>query len=193
MQLVIDPAIRSELDRYGTVPLPPYIHERLDDPNRYQTIYSSVPGSAAAPTAGLHFTQTSSQVTDSYREERPAVVGDGDLLAELRGPWRRVVAEQPGAAPDADQRQQRQAGRVQASGRDRTLAVSAGTGRATSAMFGRRSTAARSSAAAIAAPAVGDGAGSVPDWSGTGTYSPAVRSALDQAGDLVGGRAGVPP
>ncbi len=35
---------------------PPYIHERLDDPERYQTIYSSVPGSAAAPTAGLHFT-----------------------------------------------------------------------------------------------------------------------------------------
>ena len=40
----------------GTVPLPPYIHEPLRDPNRYQTVYSRVDGSAAAPTAGLHFT-----------------------------------------------------------------------------------------------------------------------------------------
>lgn len=46
----------DELDHIGTVPLPPYIHERLEDPDRYQTIYSSMPGSAAAPTAGLHFT-----------------------------------------------------------------------------------------------------------------------------------------
>ena len=40
----------------GNVPLPPYIHEKLDDPERYQTVYSKEPGSAAAPTAGLHFT-----------------------------------------------------------------------------------------------------------------------------------------
>ncbi len=40
----------------GEVPLPPYIHEPLDDPERYQTVYSRVLGSAAAPTAGLHFT-----------------------------------------------------------------------------------------------------------------------------------------
>lgn len=40
----------------GEVPLPPYIRERLDDPERYQTIYAQEPGSAAAPTAGLHFT-----------------------------------------------------------------------------------------------------------------------------------------
>jgi len=44
------------LDRLGQVPLPPYITEKLDDPERYQTVYSKVPGSAAAPTAGLHFT-----------------------------------------------------------------------------------------------------------------------------------------
>ena len=44
------------LDKAGTVPLPPYIHEKLDDPERYQTVYSKDPGSAAAPTAGLHFT-----------------------------------------------------------------------------------------------------------------------------------------
>jgi S-adenosylmethionine:tRNA ribosyltransferase-isomerase len=40
----------------GEAPLPPYIHERLDDPERYQTVYARDPGSAAAPTAGLHFT-----------------------------------------------------------------------------------------------------------------------------------------
>ncbi|NBH79211.1 tRNA preQ1(34) S-adenosylmethionine ribosyltransferase-isomerase QueA [Clostridiaceae bacterium] len=45
------------LDELGTMPLPPYIKEKLDDPERYQTVYSKTPGSAAAPTAGLHFTQ----------------------------------------------------------------------------------------------------------------------------------------
>lgn len=40
----------------GEPPLPPYIHERLDDPERYQTVYADAEGSAAAPTAGLHFT-----------------------------------------------------------------------------------------------------------------------------------------
>jgi S-adenosylmethionine:tRNA ribosyltransferase-isomerase len=40
----------------GNVPLPPYIHEKLNDPERYQTVYAREPGSAAAPTAGLHFT-----------------------------------------------------------------------------------------------------------------------------------------
>lgn len=45
------------LAEYGEMPLPPYITERLGDPDRYQTIYARQPGSAAAPTAGLHFTQ----------------------------------------------------------------------------------------------------------------------------------------
>ena len=44
------------LDRAGVMPLPPYIHEQLEDKERYQTVYSKIPGSAAAPTAGLHFT-----------------------------------------------------------------------------------------------------------------------------------------
>jgi len=44
------------LERVGQVPLPPYIHLPLDDPERYQTIYARVKGSVAAPTAGLHFT-----------------------------------------------------------------------------------------------------------------------------------------
>ncbi len=45
------------LDKLGSMPLPPYIKEKLDDPERYQTVYSKTPGSAAAPTAGLHFTR----------------------------------------------------------------------------------------------------------------------------------------
>lgn len=48
--------IEPHLPRLGHVPLPPYIHEPLQDPERYQTVYASEPGSAAAPTAGLHFT-----------------------------------------------------------------------------------------------------------------------------------------
>jgi S-adenosylmethionine:tRNA ribosyltransferase-isomerase len=44
------------LDRLGQVPLPPYIKKSLADPERYQTVYAKEPGSAAAPTAGLHFT-----------------------------------------------------------------------------------------------------------------------------------------
>ena len=44
------------LSRVGNMPLPPYIHEKLQDPERYQTVYSRETGSAAAPTAGLHFT-----------------------------------------------------------------------------------------------------------------------------------------
>ena len=45
------------LERHGEMPLPPYISERLGDPERYQTVFSREPGSAAAPTAGLHFTR----------------------------------------------------------------------------------------------------------------------------------------
>jgi S-adenosylmethionine:tRNA ribosyltransferase-isomerase len=50
-------AIELYLPRIGNVPLPPYIHQPIENPERYQTVYSRDPGSAAAPTAGLHFTQ----------------------------------------------------------------------------------------------------------------------------------------
>ncbi len=48
--------IEPYFPKIGNVPLPPYIHEKLNDPERYQTVYAREPGSAAAPTAGLHFT-----------------------------------------------------------------------------------------------------------------------------------------
>ena len=48
--------IEPYFPKVGNVPLPPYIHEKLADPERYQTVYAREPGSAAAPTAGLHFT-----------------------------------------------------------------------------------------------------------------------------------------
>ena len=49
--------IYDVLDEIGNMPLPPYITHRLEDKNRYQTVYAKTEGSAAAPTAGLHFTQ----------------------------------------------------------------------------------------------------------------------------------------
>ncbi|MGL4453379.1 MAG: tRNA preQ1(34) S-adenosylmethionine ribosyltransferase-isomerase QueA [Sarcina sp.] len=51
-----DGIFEQVLDELGQMPLPPYIHEKLDDKERYQTVYSKEKGSAAAPTAGLHFT-----------------------------------------------------------------------------------------------------------------------------------------
>ena len=47
----------SILDQIGEMPIPPYIHKKLEDKNKYQTIYAKYKGSAAAPTAGLHFTE----------------------------------------------------------------------------------------------------------------------------------------
>lgn len=46
----------AAIERHGRVPLPPYVHEHLDDPERYQTVYADRPASVAAPTAGLHLT-----------------------------------------------------------------------------------------------------------------------------------------
>lgn len=57
MELIYDGILYEILDKLGTMPLPPYIHEKLEDQNRYQTVYAKEVGSAAAPTAGLHFTK----------------------------------------------------------------------------------------------------------------------------------------
>ena len=54
------------LDKIGLMPLPPYIHERLEQKDRYQTVYAKYQGSAAAPTAGLHFTE---ELLDKIQEK----------------------------------------------------------------------------------------------------------------------------
>lgn len=59
------------LDRLGQMPLPPYIHERLQDRERYQTVYAREEGSAAAPTAGLHFTP---ELLEQIREKGIEIV-----------------------------------------------------------------------------------------------------------------------
>ncbi|QNR08191.1 tRNA preQ1(34) S-adenosylmethionine ribosyltransferase-isomerase QueA [Macrococcoides canis] len=58
MQLHYDGILQERLDELGLMPLPPYIKEALDDQSRYQTVYARATGSAAAPTAGLHFTES---------------------------------------------------------------------------------------------------------------------------------------
>lgn len=56
VRFFFDGVFEEVLDKVGIMPLPPYIHEELKDKNRYQTVYAKYEGSAAAPTAGLHFT-----------------------------------------------------------------------------------------------------------------------------------------
>ena len=57
VELDYDGILNEILDKIGIMPLPPYIHEKLKEKERYQTVYSKVEGSSAAPTAGLHFTK----------------------------------------------------------------------------------------------------------------------------------------
>lgn len=57
VKLIYNGILYEILDKLGTMPLPPYIHEKLVDQSRYQTVYAKNVGSAAAPTAGLHFTK----------------------------------------------------------------------------------------------------------------------------------------
>ncbi len=56
-KLIYEGILLEILDKLGSMPLPPYIHEKLADKDRYQTVYAKNIGSAAAPTAGLHFTK----------------------------------------------------------------------------------------------------------------------------------------
>ncbi len=57
VRFIYEGVFEEILDKVGVMPLPPYITEKLEDPERYQTVYAKYNGSAAAPTAGLHFTQ----------------------------------------------------------------------------------------------------------------------------------------
>lgn len=75
VELDVDGELHDVLDRVGQMPLPPYLHGPLADPERYQTVYSERPASAAAPTAGLHLT------TDVL--ERCAARGIGRADVEL--------------------------------------------------------------------------------------------------------------
>lgn len=79
----------AALDRHGQVPLPPYIRESLADPERYQTVYASTPGSVAAPTAGLHLT---SAVLDAITAAGASVVRV-DLVVGL-GTFRPITADE---------------------------------------------------------------------------------------------------
>ena len=68
------------LEDLGTMPLPPYIHEQLGDQTRYQTVYAKVDGSAAAPTAGLHFTKDLLALLKEKGVEIEEVLPDAILL-----------------------------------------------------------------------------------------------------------------
>ncbi len=83
-----DGVFEELLDRLGEMPLPPYIHEKLQDPSQYQTIYAKQEGSAAAPTAGLHFTP---EVMERVREKGVEIVPV--LLHVGLGTFRPVKAE----------------------------------------------------------------------------------------------------
>jgi S-adenosylmethionine:tRNA ribosyltransferase-isomerase len=112
------------LQRLGSMPLPPYIRARLDDPERYQTVYSRVVGSAAAPTAGLHFTR---EMLEDIRRRGIAV--EYVTLHVGLGTFRPVRADNieehvmhgeyyviPGAAADAVNAAKARGGRVVAVG-----------------------------------------------------------------------------
>ena len=66
VELIYDGILMEILDKLGSMPLPPYIHEKLKDKDRYQTVYAKNYGSAAAPTAGLHFTE---ELLDKIKEK----------------------------------------------------------------------------------------------------------------------------
>lgn len=66
VKLIYDGILYEILDKLGEMPLPPYIHEKLENKDRYQTVYAKNLGSAAAPTAGLHFTE---ELLDKIKEK----------------------------------------------------------------------------------------------------------------------------
>ncbi len=71
VHLIYEGILLEILDELGSMPLPPYIHEKLQDKNRYQTIYAKNIGSAAAPTAGLHFTK---ELLEELKEKKVEIL-----------------------------------------------------------------------------------------------------------------------
>ncbi|MGN0753378.1 MAG: tRNA preQ1(34) S-adenosylmethionine ribosyltransferase-isomerase QueA [Aristaeellaceae bacterium] len=71
VRFMYDGVFEEILDKLGEMPLPPYIHEKLQDRGRYQTVYAKNEGSAAAPTAGLHFTP---ELLDKVRQKGVTIV-----------------------------------------------------------------------------------------------------------------------
>jgi S-adenosylmethionine:tRNA ribosyltransferase-isomerase len=100
-----DRPLEAFLPNIGYVPLPPYIHTRLEDPERYQTVYAETSGSAAAPTAGLHFTPQLienlnasgvqiAKVTLHVGLDTFAPVNEEDPVAhEIHSEWCRITQE----------------------------------------------------------------------------------------------------
>lgn len=70
-KFIYDGILYEILDELGEMPLPPYIHEKLEDKDRYQTVYAKNIGSAAAPTAGLHFTK---ELLNKIKEKNVKIV-----------------------------------------------------------------------------------------------------------------------
>ncbi len=96
--------LRLEGEPHGTTPLPPYITEPLADPERYQTVYAREPGSAAAPTAGLHFTP---ELLAALAPERVTLHVGLDTfrpVAEERLEEHRIHGERYEVAPEAWER-----------------------------------------------------------------------------------------
>ncbi len=89
VKFIYDGVFEDIISRLGEMPLPPYIKEKLADQNRYQTVYASVDGSAAAPTAGLHFTD---ELIEKIKAKGVEIV---DVLLHVGlGTFRPVKAEE---------------------------------------------------------------------------------------------------
>jgi S-adenosylmethionine:tRNA ribosyltransferase-isomerase len=93
--------LRLEGEPQGETPLPPYITERLDEPGRYQTVYADEPGSAAAPTAGLHFTPELLAALDVERLTLHVGLDTFRPVNEERLEEHRIHGERYDVAPDA--------------------------------------------------------------------------------------------
>ena len=87
VELIYTGILMEVLESLGTMPLPPYIHQKLKDQDRYQTVYAEIYGSSAAPTAGLHFTE---ELLKEIKDKGIEVVHN--FITNTRWPWRRQMS-----------------------------------------------------------------------------------------------------